>query len=404
MDSNLGEIMMEYRWLILIVLFVVRISMGFLYQSVASVSSFLMGDLNIDYTRLGALIGLYQLPGIALAFPGGLLGRRFGDKRVVLTALGLMAVGGLIMGVSDSYTLAMAGRLLSGVGGVLLSVLLTKMVADWFAGREIVTAMAVFVSSWPLGISLALISLGPLAAASSWRLVMYLAAAVCSVAFILMITLYHAPSLVADEQETKSKGLNLSRRELGLVMLAGLIYTLLNAGFIVLPSFAPGFLTSTGYTIAGAGLLVSVVTWLIIPSIQLGGYTTERIGRPNVIMVTCFLVTGLGICLIPHCPYTLALFVALGLIGGVPAGIIIALPIEVLRQENRAPGMGVFYTVYYGGMAALTALAGLSIDLTHSPAAPLYFGGALFFIAIIILGLFRVFQRASTSSRITTST
>ena len=205
---------MEHRWRILIVLFIVRISMGFQYQSVASTSSFLMKDLNIDYTQLGALIGLSSLSGIVVAFPGGLLGKRFGDKRVVLTALVLMTVGGLMMGLSNSYTMIMAGRLLTGIGGVLLNVLLVKMVADWFAGREIVTAMAFHVSSWPLGISLALISLGPLAAASSWRLVMYLTSAVCSIAFIIMITLYHTPAVVADEQETKSKVLNLSRQEL----------------------------------------------------------------------------------------------------------------------------------------------------------------------------------------------
>ena len=72
---------MENRWLILAVLFVVRAAMGFQYQSVGSVFSFLVEDLNIDYAQLGALIGLYQLPGIALAFPGGLLGKPFGATR-----------------------------------------------------------------------------------------------------------------------------------------------------------------------------------------------------------------------------------------------------------------------------------------------------------------------------------
>jgi len=203
---------MEYRWLVLAVLLIVRTSMGFQYLSVASVSSFLMEDLGIDYTRLGALIGLYQLPGIVLAFPGGLLGRRFGDKRVVMTVLVLMAFGGLLMGVSDSYALAATGRLLSGVGGVLLNVLLVKMVADWFAGLEIVKAMAVLVSSWPLGISLALISLGPLALASSWPIVMYLTASVCLVSLALVFTLYRPPSAVVDEQETKPIGLARAMR------------------------------------------------------------------------------------------------------------------------------------------------------------------------------------------------
>jgi MFS family permease len=131
---------MENRWIILAVLFTVRTVMGIQFQSVASVSPFLIKDLDIDYTRLGILIGLYHLPGVVLAFPGGLLGKRFGDKRIVMSALVLMAVGGLIMGLNDSYAFSVMGRLLSGFGGILLNVLLTKMIADWFAGKEIITA------------------------------------------------------------------------------------------------------------------------------------------------------------------------------------------------------------------------------------------------------------------------
>ncbi len=95
---------MEKRWLILVVLFLAQTATGFQYQSVGSASSLLVKDLSIDYARLGVLIGLYQLPGIVLAFPGSLLGKRLGDKRVVMMALGLMAGGGAIMGLSDTYS------------------------------------------------------------------------------------------------------------------------------------------------------------------------------------------------------------------------------------------------------------------------------------------------------------
>jgi hypothetical protein len=44
------------------------------------------------------------------------------------------------MALSDSWTGQIAGRLVAGAGGVLLNVQMTKMVADWFAGREIATA------------------------------------------------------------------------------------------------------------------------------------------------------------------------------------------------------------------------------------------------------------------------
>ena len=67
-----------------------------------------------------------------------MLGQRFGAKRVVLAGLVLMAIGGALMGLGSSFAMAAAGRIVSGTGAVLLTVLVSKMVTDWFAGREIV--------------------------------------------------------------------------------------------------------------------------------------------------------------------------------------------------------------------------------------------------------------------------
>ena len=61
---------MQNRWFILAVLFVVRIAMGFQFQSIASVSTFLIEDLHIDYTRFGLLIGIFMLPVSCLPISG----------------------------------------------------------------------------------------------------------------------------------------------------------------------------------------------------------------------------------------------------------------------------------------------------------------------------------------------
>src|SRR5205085_5491817 len=90
---------------------------------------------------------------------GGEIGRRFGDKRVVLFGLALMVAGGLTMASAPTWGWQVAGRIVAGIGGVLLNVLMSKMVTDWFAGKEIATAMAIFVNSWPAGIALALVAL-----------------------------------------------------------------------------------------------------------------------------------------------------------------------------------------------------------------------------------------------------
>ena len=74
-------------------------------------------------------------------------------------ALLLMLLGGIAMAFSDSWSGQIVGRLVAGAGGVLLNVQMTKMVTDWFAGKEIATAMAIFVNSWPAGVAISLLTL-----------------------------------------------------------------------------------------------------------------------------------------------------------------------------------------------------------------------------------------------------
>jgi predicted MFS family arabinose efflux permease len=163
MEERCGGLPVNNRWLVLAVLFLARTAMGFQFQSVASLSSFVITDLGIDYTQLGLLIGFYLLPGIVIAYPSGLLGRRFGDKQGAMLGMTLMVIGGVLTGTSHDYEIFLLGRLIGGTGAVLLNVLLMKMATDWFVGREIGTALALLVSSWPIGIGVALIVLPQLA-------------------------------------------------------------------------------------------------------------------------------------------------------------------------------------------------------------------------------------------------
>src|SRR5262249_9458851 len=152
-----------------------------------------IADFRLDYAAIGTLIGFYNLPGIVMALPSGLFGRRFGDRAIYASGLILMAAGGAVMGLSQGLTLALIGRLLSGAGAVLFGQALAKMVTDWFAGREIVVAMGVFLASWPLGIVLGLLFQGPMADAVGWRWVMFLAALLCGGALLLLVAAYRPP-------------------------------------------------------------------------------------------------------------------------------------------------------------------------------------------------------------------
>ncbi|MEO0718055.1 MAG: MFS transporter, partial [Pseudomonadota bacterium] len=79
--------------------------------------------------------------------------------------------------------------------------------------------------------------------------------------------------------------------------------------------------------------------------------------------------------------------------GMAPAGVIMALSGEAMRPENRAFGMGVFFSVYYAVMAAAPPIAGWIYDQTGEPFYPLQIGVLLFALVIPATLAFRALQR-----------
>jgi predicted MFS family arabinose efflux permease len=241
------------RWLILAVIFTVRIVVGFQGQTLGSLAPQIVHDLGIDFTQLGTLLGLGSLPGVILAIPGAMLGQRFGDKRVSLAALGMMVAGGVLMGIGADFGLLATGRLISGAGSILLNVLLVKMVIDWFAGHELVAAMALSMSSYPTGVSLGLVLLGPMATIMPWQTVMIIAAATCAASLLLLQVAYRNPPDAAASAAATPASYRLSAREFSMVGLAAFIWSLTNVAFNSLSGFGPAYLAASGYGIADGG-------------------------------------------------------------------------------------------------------------------------------------------------------
>jgi MFS family permease len=391
---------LEARWLALAVLTAARTSMGFQFQSLASAAPPLVADLGLGYAEVGSLIGLYFLPGVALALPGGLLGRRFGDTRVVALGLALMAAGGALAGLAGGYGTLAAARLVSGLGAVLLNVLMAKMVADWFAGREVVLAMAVFVNSFPIGVGLALLALGGLAEGLGWRAALHATAAAAGAALLLVALAYRphpndgGPGSAAAAAPGGAG--RISRREAALACLAGAIWGVYNGCFSITFAFAPLLLIGTGLAPGGAGSLVAVATWLSVASVQAGGLAAQRWGHRTALLLTGTIGWGLGLLLLPAVAAPVPVLLAIGLLLGLPVGVVMALPAEALRPQSRATGMGLFYTGLYVGHAALPPVAGWLLDLSGSPAAPLAFAGALVLSVVPMYAAFHAVQRSAS--------
>ena len=269
---------MSERWKVLALLFAVRTAMALQFQSVAALAPMLRHDMDVGIADIGLLIGLYLSPGIVLALPGGAIGKRYGDKLVVIAGLCLMTCGGLIMTFSHAWHLELLGRLLAGIGGVLLNVLMSKMVTDWFAGKEIATAMAIFVNSWPVGIAMALLVLPPIAGSDGISSAFLFTSALVALGMVAMAGLYRAPppsQAAASASITKPGGTVLLA-----VLVAGLIWGLYNGAVAMIFSFGPSMLAERGWSVQAASSVTSLTLWLVAASVPLGG--CSPIGRGGI--------------------------------------------------------------------------------------------------------------------------
>ena len=374
---------MRNRWGILAVLFAVRSSIAFQFQSVAAMAPLLTGQFGISLADIGVLIGLYFAPGVLLALPGGAIGQRFGDKRTALGALLLMLLGSAMMATAASWNIQIAGRLIAGAGSVILSVQLTKMLTDWFAGKEIATAMAILVNSWPLGIAVCLLALPWVGTQYGVGAAHLGVAAFAAGGIVLLAILYRPPADVAVASTTAPS--RLDRNALLAVIAAGLIWGLFNVGFAVIFSFGPAMLVEHGWSIAEAGSTISIVLWISVMSVPLGGFLADRTGRPASIVVASALLTASLMVLLPRSGQVLLIVVALGLISGLPAGPIMSLPARVLQPQTRAIGMGVFFTVFFACMMLGPVIGGACAKWAGSAAAAFDFGAAMILLCPLVL-------------------
>jgi len=379
------------RWAMLALIFVARVGLSFEFQSMGSVADPLIGELHLSYAEIGTLIGLFMLPGLFLAIPAGFAGRYASDRLLSAAGLAILAVAGVAAANAGGFGQLAAARLLGGVGFVLVSLYFTKMVADWFAGREIATAMAVLVMSWPFGIAMGQVGHAWLATNHGWRWPFGTAGLYCLAVAALVFLFYRPPS--ASGAAAAAPSISLTRREWTLTTIAALVWSFFNAAYVVYLSFAPRVLVAGGDSAMHAASVISLASWVMIFSGTVCGQIADRTGRSDLILGLCLLAGIASLLLLPHPGWAVPLSLVFGLLGVAPAGLMMALTGVAMAPHKRAFGMGVFLSVYFLGSAVAPGLAGLLYDRTHDAFLPIVFAAGLFALSLIAYYSFRLAQR-----------
>lgn len=389
---------MAERWRMLAVLFLARAAMGLQFQAAAALSPLMMARYEVGLADVGLLIGLYLSPGVLIAAPGGAIGRALGDKRAVALGMALMLAGAVIAALAESWSGQIAGRAVAGVGGVMLNVLMAKMVTDWFEGRELATAMGLFVNSWPVGIALALVALPPLAVAAGLGAALAAVALCVAGGLALLLAGYRAPDGAAASQAAPGPA-RLRGAALACVLIAGAIWGLYNAALGMIFSFGPALLAERGWSAAEAGSAAGLALWIVALSVPLGGVLADRLGRRDGVLFAGLAIFAAAMLAAPYGESMGLVFAALGAVGGLAAGPAMSLPADVLRAETRAFGMGLFFTLFYVAAVLAPILGGRLADAVGDAGSTFQMGGAMLIACCALLGAFRALRPRAARAR-----
>lgn len=380
------------RWRILCLLFLARIGLGFQFQTVASVGDQLVVIFGLDYAGIGLLIGLFMAPGLLLAIPAGYWGYFISDRIMAVLGLGALAFGGIVSSFAHETWMIGIGRIIAGAGFLFTTLYFTKMIADWFEGREIATAMSILVMSWPFGIAMGQVGHTWLAAIYGWQLPFLIASVYCLLAALGVFLFYRTPDDSASTKTISREG--LTSQEWRLVFCAALAWGVFNAAYVTYLTYGPKLLEGLGQTTIAAAGIISIGSWVMIVSGAVCGQIVDRFGRRNFVLALCMGGAILSLLLLSSPGFGPGASLLFGLIGMAPAGVIMAMSGQALRPNVRAFGMGIFFTIYYAVMLITPPTAGAILDATGSTDAPIWLAIALFALVVPLSIAFTYFKNA----------
>ena len=253
------------------------------------------------------------LPILLLSIPVGILVDRYRIRILGGISVALMVFGSLIVAVSSSFLLAIIGRLISGVGVAIITIVAPKFLPMWFPQEERGLVMGIYATTMPAAVLVAFWVLGILGVTYSWRAPFYIGAGIGIVVLAIFFGLIRE-KMLAPSRLSLSTILGNST-----IWMLGLSWLLFNAAALSFMTWAPDFLIEVkGFDLAEAGLASGSFMLMAVIVSPIGGWISDKFG-----MRKAFVIVG-----------SLALAVALPFLPALEANLVWLTIIIMLAKPN----------------------------------------------------------------------
>ncbi len=325
-------------------------------------------DFALDYTQSGLVLSAFTLSYGVSQLLGGWLADRIGPRILITMGICGVALGGLLVGLSQTYVMMIAFLVLMGLlgGGYhpasppLVSALVEPKNRGRALGFHLIGGSASFF-------------VGPLIAAAialawGWR-GSFITLAVPT--FVFGIVFYMLLGHRADTRQGQDKIISSHNqtpptvRRLSHLVPFIILSTFTGAVMLATISFIPLFIVDHfGIGREAAAALIAVIYFAGMWASPLGGHLSDRLGRVPVLLAACFMA-GPFIYLLNLVPYGLgfvAILLILGMVLYIPQPTSEAYIVGQISERHRSSILGIYYFSSMGGGGVLTPVIGYLID------------------------------------------
>jgi ACS family D-galactonate transporter-like MFS transporter len=369
--------LLVYAW---VANYLIRMALGPLLPPI-------MKELTLSYAEAGFLSTAFFYAYMAMQFPAGALGDRFGRKRTLIAGIVLGALASVSTGLAGSFLTLFLARLLTGISQGFLFSNDRVIIAATTPKGKMALGQGISFSGAGLGTALGLLLAGALGAVVPWRSVFVLFALPPLVGAILIGRLVPEPPRHAAVADTAWPFRRVLRtRDFWLLGVTGIMPVYVQ---FVLATWAPLFFAEVGVADLGRSAALASLQGLPAPlGLLLSGLLADRFHRHGlprkvIIAATLFLtalsVSAMGLVLHARGPaWLLILFMlATSFFFWCAWGPAYAIFGELFPARVLGKAFGLYNSTCFLGAIAGPVVTGIMRDLTGSFAAALLTAGGL---------------------------
>ena len=391
-----------FVWLLLIFAwaanFVIRIGFSALLPSI-------IDELQVSYTRAGLLASAFFYAYVIMQIPSGLLGDRFGRRRILVLGLLGGALSAGLTGLAGSFATLFAARALTGAFQGSLFSNDRAIVATVTPPARIGLGQGVSFSGPGLGLTVGLVIGGLLVEVLPWRTVMMLFGLGPVMAAVLIVRYVPAPASSAAAPVPVGQRLQRLFSN-GPLWVLGLVSFCAIANQFILATWAPLFFNEVGVADLGrAGSYAALQGIAASLGMVVSGWAHDRLvkrgyGSKTVIVAG---LTGLALSMLAMAAVigqrslpglAVVLFLAAFFCWSI-WGAVYALLGRMVREAELGTAFGLSNSIgFVGAIVGLTA-TGWVRDLTGSFSASCVFAAVLALTGVALVVALRVPARTA---------